>query len=170
MASSSKSAFISDDIAKYVNSCCEDDNFVEDIGEGCPSGSDQECPIKSELESDCSDVFVPLKHKRVPVIIESSDSYSTCENVEDLHNSSFPVFIETQLGQDLYVQSSLSFLESPGPKHAPPQDAKPIEYFDMFFTLALWNLMVAETNSMEISFCVLSSKYHPVLESDNGGL
>lgn len=36
--SSSKSAFISgDDIAKYVNSCCEDDDFVEDIGEGCPS-------------------------------------------------------------------------------------------------------------------------------------
>ncbi|EPQ04172.1 U2 small nuclear ribonucleoprotein B'' [Myotis brandtii] len=36
--SSSKSAFISDDdIAKYINSCCEDDDFVEDIEYGAPN-------------------------------------------------------------------------------------------------------------------------------------
>jgi hypothetical protein len=34
----------------------------------------------------------------------------------------------------------------PGPKHAPPPSADPIDYFNLFFTQTLWNIFVLETN------------------------
>ena len=162
MASTSKSAFISDDyIASYVNSCSEDADFEEYIEDECSLQSDEDIAILSESESDCSEVIAALKRKRNLVITESSDSDSTCENVQEFNNCSVPLFMRTQPGQDSYVQSGPSFLESSGPKHAPPQDAKPIQYFDMFFTLGLWNLIVAETNRYANQFLCSQQQISP---------
>lgn len=39
-----------------------------------------------------------------------------------------------------------SYNEIPGPRHCPPIDSKPIDYFNLFFTEALLNIFVVETN------------------------
>uniref|UniRef100_A0A1B6H1M9 PiggyBac transposable element-derived protein domain-containing protein n=1 Tax=Cuerna arida TaxID=1464854 RepID=A0A1B6H1M9_9HEMI len=41
---------------------------------------------------------------------------------------------------------NIGFFEQPGPKHCPPHDAKPIEYFFLFFTIHILTKFVSETN------------------------
>ena len=51
---------------------------------------------------------------------------------------------------DTFPTLPISFMEHPGPKHAPHPESSPITYFEIFFTSALLNLIVAETNRYEI--------------------
>lgn len=41
---------------------------------------------------------------------------------------------------------TFSYSEIPGPKHCPPVTAKPIDYFNLFFTQTLLTMFVSETN------------------------
>lgn len=49
-------------------------------------------------------------------------------------------------------QTSHVFFELPGPKHTQPGDAKPIDFFDLFFTAPLIKKMVVETNRYAAQF------------------
>ncbi|XP_023236395.1 piggyBac transposable element-derived protein 4-like [Centruroides sculpturatus] len=44
------------------------------------------------------------------------------------------------------LSAPFTFLEQSGPKHMPPSDSHPIEYFNLFFTVSLLSLMATETN------------------------
>lgn len=38
------------------------------------------------------------------------------------------------------------FFEETGPKHCPPHNAEPIDYFNLFFTVGVLTKFVSETN------------------------
>lgn len=47
---------------------------------------------------------------------------------------------------DMTLLMIFSCNETPGPKHCPPVESKPIVYFNLFFTEILLNIFVTETN------------------------
>lgn len=47
---------------------------------------------------------------------------------------------------DTNFTHNFSYYETPGPKHCPPVTASPIDYFNLFFTRALLDIFVLETN------------------------
>ena len=49
------------------------------------------------------------------------------------------------MGEDVGPQD-IPFIAVPGPKHAHPPQAEPIDYINLFFTDELINLMVRQTN------------------------
>ena len=73
--------------------------------------------------------------------------------------------------KDTFPTLSVSFMELPGPKHAPHPESSPITYFELFFTSALLNLIVAETNryadqllnALELSPCSRSKSWRRTL-------
>lgn len=55
-------------------------------------------------------------------------------------------------GNDPGYVHDFTYNEIPGPKHAPHSDAKPIEYFNLFFTLGLLNTFVLRTNQYAMQY------------------
>ncbi|XP_067120118.1 piggyBac transposable element-derived protein 4-like [Centruroides vittatus] len=69
-------------------------------------------------------------------------------NSDDAPNSDDE--LEDEYHEVLQPEQSLPdpfpFLELPGPKNMPSADSQPIDYFNLFFTVSLLSLMVAESN------------------------
>lgn len=66
------------------------------------------------------------------------------------NNPPYPVidddWEEVNLESDCGKSTQFPFFENPGPKHCPPGDAKPIDYFNLFFTLNLLTMFTNQTN------------------------
>lgn len=94
----------------------------------------------NDLESDSgSDIII--RSKRLQVISDNSDDDEVTASTPD------DDFIDEFLPVDTtFSNESNTFSEVPGPKHAPPPDAKPIEYFNKFFSVSLFTTMATETN------------------------
>lgn len=108
--------------------------------------------INNSSDSD-SDIDMPLPRPRpvppqprpVPphsrqVLSDSSDS--DVQNDNSLQVTWEPV--DENEGFDFV--HNFSFHELPGPKHCPPIGSKPIAYFNLFFTTALIDVFLTETN------------------------
>ncbi|GLV40065.1 hypothetical protein CBL_02950 [Carabus blaptoides fortunei] len=99
----------------------------------------------SDYESDSgSDIFIPT-NKRPRVISDSDDELT--EIIANAAPTNEFVRVNTRFSNE-----SDNFSELPGPKFAPASDAKPIEYFYIFFTLSLFTAMVTETNRYASQF------------------
>lgn len=105
----------------------------------------------NDLESDSgSDIIIPSK--RLRVISDSSD-----DDEEVTASISYCDIIDEFLPVDtIFSNESNTFSEVPCSKHAPPPDAKPIEYFNKFFSISLFITMATETNRYAAQF--LNSK------------
>lgn len=64
-------------------------------------------------------------------------------------------------GEDVGYVNSFNFGEQSGPKHCPPQNSSPIEYFNLFFSLALLETFVRETNRFAHQFLNSSTEISP---------
>lgn len=80
-------------------------------------------------------------------VVTNANQLDPVEEGEDAEND----WVEIEDGDDmpylpLNSDQTFDFLEQPGPKHCPPPDAKPISYFNLFFTTAILELISKETN------------------------
>jgi hypothetical protein len=57
--------------------------------------------------------------------------------------------------------TNFNYAEIPGPKHALPPNADPIDYFNLFFTQTLWNIFVLETNRYAEQFLAAPETLSP---------
>jgi hypothetical protein len=88
-------------------------------------------PRKQNTKTIRSTVLNPnskTKSKKKPESPESSDW-------EELESDNDPDY-----------EHNFRYSELPGPKHCPPQNSNPIEYFNLFFTINLISTLVTETN------------------------
>ncbi|XP_015178585.1 PREDICTED: uncharacterized protein LOC107067509 [Polistes dominula] len=104
------------------------------------SSNDEECSNDFETDSG-SDIIIPSKRLRIYNISDSSDDEEVTESASNGDNIDEFLPVNT-----IFSNESNSFFEVPGPKHAPASDAKPIEYFNNFFSNSLFTTMVTETN------------------------
>lgn len=102
------------------------------------SSNDEECSNDFETDSG-SDIIIPSK--RLRIISDSSDDEEVTASASDGDNIDEFLPVNT-----IFSNESNSFFEVPGPKNAPASDAKPIEYFNKFFSNSLFTTMVTETN------------------------
>lgn len=93
-----------------------------------------------DLESDSGSDIIILS-KRLPVISDSSDDDEVTASISD-----DDIIDDFFLMNTIFSNESNTFSEVPGPKLAPPPDAKPIEYFNKFFSISLFTTMATETN------------------------
>ncbi|XP_067141752.1 piggyBac transposable element-derived protein 4-like [Centruroides vittatus] len=87
------------------------------------------------------------------------------------------VYLEV-LPPEQSLPAPFPFVELSGPKHMPPSDSHPVEYFNLFFTLPLRFLMVTETNryakqlinGMGVNVPKYLKKWKPVTIKDIKGI
>lgn len=104
------------------------------------SESDRDMRSDNDFQIDSgSDIIIP--HKRLRVISDSSniDEVTASTPDHDVIHDLLPV-------DTIFSNASNTFSVVPGPKRAPPPDAKPIEYFNNFFSTSLFTTMVIGTN------------------------
>ena len=85
----------------------------------------------NDFQSDSgSDIIIP--RKRLRVISDSSDDDEVTASTpdDDVIHDFLPL-------DTIFLNASNAFSEVPGPKRASPPEAKPIEYFNNFFNVAL---------------------------------
>lgn len=100
----------------------------------------------NDLENDSGNDII-IRSKRLRVISDSSDDDEVTASTsdDDIIDEFLPV-------DTIFSNESNTFSEVPGPKHAPPPDAKPIEYFNKFFSISLFTTMATETNRYSEQF------------------
>lgn len=59
---------------------------------------------------------------------------------------------EVEEGNDPTYNHQFTYAELSGPKHCPPQNSKPIDYFNLFFTTTILTSFVTETNRYARSY------------------
>lgn len=174
MASTSKQVFINDDtLADLINNVSTDDDYVssEDELETQTTNGEYNCAF-SESESDENDIVPTRRQPPVTNVSDSDNDEIEANNLHDsgddelndnndINNIQIPVFREIESGQDIPFQPAPTYLETPGPKHAPPSDANPIQYFLLFFTMPLLNLIVTETNRYANQFLASQNQLSP---------
>jgi len=107
--------------------------------------SDVDSMDSDSTESEMSDTssgdssVITHRRKRLRVESESSNGSSASETEETL---TFNNILPTKV----FSKGTNNFFETPGPRRAPPPDASPITYFDLYFTMALLESIVRETN------------------------
>ncbi|KAK3716928.1 hypothetical protein RRG08_026718 [Elysia crispata] len=106
-------------------------------------------PSTSE-SSQSVDVFDPSFDTSEEEITDSSDYDSSASDSESEDGNGEGIDIgdgiwTVIMGEDVGPQD-IPFIAVPGPKHAPPPQAEPIDYINLFFTDDLINLMVRQTN------------------------
>ncbi|XP_023210296.1 piggyBac transposable element-derived protein 4-like [Centruroides sculpturatus] len=86
--------------------------------------------------------------------MSAAPSTSAAPSMAYIGPSSFQLS-DDELEDEVYVEvlppeqslpATFPFNELSGPKHMPPPDSHPVEYFHLFFTFTLLSLMVTETN------------------------
>ena len=109
------------------------------------------------FSSDSSEGIVPdmppMKKKRLNFdannlsLSNAGDENISNNDISDGEINNEESFCEIPADQkDTFPTLPVSFIELTGPKHAPHPESSPITYFELFFTSALLNLIVAETN------------------------
>ncbi|CAL7946850.1 unnamed protein product [Xylocopa violacea] len=109
--------------------------------------SESDCDVRSDNEeysndfqSDSgSDIIIP--RKRLRIISDSSDDDEVTTSTPDDNGIHGFLPVDT-----IFSNASNTFSEVPDPKRAPLPDAKPIEYFNKFFSTSLFTTMAIETN------------------------
>ena len=96
--------------------------------------------------SDDEEIVAPSSRhpRRIYSDNEASDSEPDLEGndiVEALNN-----FREVTVANDSKHNPRPQFMEIAGPKHMPPRNSTPREYFDLFFTEEFLSLLRSETN------------------------
>ncbi|CAK9829692.1 Retrovirus-related Pol polyprotein from transposon 17.6 [Anthophora retusa] len=121
------------------------------------SSNNEECINDFETDSG-SDIIIPSK--RLRIISDSSDDYEVTASASDGDNIDEFLPVNT-----IFSNESNSFFEVPGPKHAPASDAKPIEYFNKFFSNSLFATMADNNEQRPCSVEVVISlkKDQPVI-------
>ncbi|XP_017795067.1 PREDICTED: piggyBac transposable element-derived protein 4-like [Habropoda laboriosa] len=102
------------------------------------SWTDDEVQICDNESDSGSDIIIPKK--RLRAISESSDDELSGDCTE---HASVDEFLHLD---SWYSNEKFYFTEVPGPQHPPDPEAKPIEYFSIFFSFSLLSTMVTETN------------------------
>ncbi|CAK9829630.1 hypothetical protein ANTRET_LOCUS6933 [Anthophora retusa] len=100
--------------------------------------TDDEVQIRDNESDSGSDIIIPKK--RLRAIGESSDDELNGDCTE---HASIDEFLDLN---SRYSNEKDYFTEVPGSQHLPDPDAKPIEYFSIFFSISLLSTMVTETN------------------------
>lgn len=99
---------------------------LDGISEFEDSSDSDEC----ERENECANVS------------EISDS-----DLDDSDDNGTPVWYEVIAPEeDIPVINNIKFSEYVGPKHCPPKNSKPIDYFNLFFTFSFLQMLADETN------------------------
>lgn len=93
----------------------------------------------SNYDSDDSEVII-FKRRRINVI-DDSVSDNNIPNTGDISK-----YIMVTENEYIDQGNSFQFIEMSGPRCRLSNRAKPIEYFNLFFTNYLWAMMVEETN------------------------
>ena len=125
--------------AELEDMLAESDDTIESClsseFEDMESSDSDYVPIQSGLDSDADSDF-------------DSDANSSDDEIRasDMETESESEWEEVDANSDQPPVHNFQFLETPGPRHAPPADANPIEYANLFFTATLLNLIVTETN------------------------
>ncbi|XP_015591323.2 piggyBac transposable element-derived protein 4-like, partial [Cephus cinctus] len=109
-----------------------------DIETDSESWTDDEMQVCDNESDSGSDIIIPKK--RLRAISESNDDELTEDCTEHASVDEF-LDLDTRYSNEKY-----SFTEVPGPQHPPDSEAKPIEYFSIFFSISLISTMVTETN------------------------
>lgn len=117
----------------------ESDSVVIDIDEG-----DYILQLDDEgnclLERDNSDHEFELPEQQ-----SESDTEQSGNDIDELE------WIEIGAPEPDYVHN-IPFLESVGPKHCPPKNSKPMDYFNLFFTVPFLTMLATETNKYSVNF------------------
>ncbi|XP_043488987.1 piggyBac transposable element-derived protein 4-like [Polistes fuscatus] len=93
-------------------------------------------------------LFAPSRrcHRRIYSNSESGEEESQDEDNESDSDESLMNFREVNVENDIQYNPRPQFLEMTGPKHMPSNISKPIEYFNLFFTLQFMDILGIETN------------------------
>lgn len=105
-----------------------------------------DCMEIETTDSDDSSIILH-RRRRLRIVSESSTSNSNSSSETD----DTPTFSNFPLTK-VFSKATNNFFETPGPKWAPPPDAKPITYFNLFFTTPLLETIVKETNRNATQF------------------
>lgn len=108
------------------------------------TASDSEDGERTDTSSDDS-IIITHRRKRLRIESESSISSSSSETEET------PTFTNVP-PTNVFSKTTNNFFETPGPRCAPPPDATPITYFNLFFTTSLLETIVRETNRYATQF------------------
>lgn len=93
------------------------------------------------------DLGRPTQNRPINRNVISSSSDSEDENIyRPTTDNDIWLAINDESANRHDFTHDFSYNETPGPKHCPPVESKPIEYFNLFFTEILLNIFVTETN------------------------
>lgn len=103
-----------------------------------------------------SDVRVP-PHARPrprgrPPTTSHSISDGDTESEPELHDNDSDGWDDIVENNDPGYVHNFTFNELPGPKHCPPRNSPPIDYFDLFFSLTFLNVLATQTNNYARNF------------------
>ncbi|KAI4481552.1 hypothetical protein M0802_013949 [Mischocyttarus mexicanus] len=103
--------------------------------------------VESETTDSNSDDSSIIVHrpKRLRIQNESSTSNLSSEIDETPTFANIPP-------TKVFSKATYNFFETSGPRRAPPSDATPITYFNLFFTMSLLKTIVKETNQNATQF------------------
>ncbi|XP_026667264.1 piggyBac transposable element-derived protein 4-like isoform X1 [Ceratina calcarata] len=110
---------------------------------------DELCITEEHGDSDEDEqLFAPSRRcdRRIYSDSESSEKESQDEDNKSDSDESLTNFREVNVENDIQYNPRPLFLEMTGPKHMPPNISKPIEYFNLFFTLQFLDMLRIETN------------------------
>ncbi|KAG8230691.1 hypothetical protein J437_LFUL010768 [Ladona fulva] len=148
---------IDDDLVNYLLSLSDDDDSSDNQDKECVCGRDQ-------VISDSDDSDIVIKRKKPRVIDDSGeDDVFSDDNVhsDDADSTQSLEFSIVDENSDNYCPSNFTYSEIPGPKHVPPPNVDPIDYFNFFFTGSLWNIFVLETNRYAEQFLASQDTLSP---------
>ncbi|EQB60315.1 piggybac transposase uribo2 [Vairimorpha apis BRL 01] len=129
---------------------------------------ENDCSSSCE-ESDSGSDIVVRSHRVMQILRDSDDDddnnyFSDTEDVPDCENIDVNLTQFTCLPPDTQYnkQTPHVFSELPGPKHTPPGDAKPIDFFNLFFTYTLIKKWLLKQTVTPHSFCkIVEACHHP---------
>jgi hypothetical protein len=113
---------------------------------------------RDQVISDSDDSDIVIKKKKPGVIDDSGDDDVCSDEADSVRPLEFSLVDENC---DNCCPTNFNYAEIPGPKHAPPTNADPIDYFNLFFTQTLWNIFVPETNRYAEQFLAAHETLSP---------
>jgi hypothetical protein len=118
---------LDEELANYLLLLSDDDDYSETGDEESVWGRDQ-------VISDSDDSDIVIKRKKTRVRDDSGDN-DVCS--DEAYSMWPPEFNLVDENCDKCCPTNFNYAEILGPKHAPPPNANPIDYFNSFFTQTL---------------------------------
>jgi len=95
--------------------------------------------------------------QHAPPTTSHSISDSDTDSEPELHDNDSDGWDNIDENNDPGYVHNFTFHELPGPKHCPPRNSPPIDYFDLFFSLTFLNLLATLQPKPTIMHDILST-------------